>query len=130
LRGPRSDTVVAGGGYELAVEYPSRTRAGLTHDVVITIHRAGGFQAPVTVAVSPTYLALFEEQGLQPQPAASTGTAGRLEWQFDPPTGETLRIVYDGRVEPHRHRGAAGTVWVLDGGAEAVSVRLETTVMP
>ena len=129
--GERVDLVgVTDGDYELAVAYPSRTRGGLTQDIDIVVRRAGGFDGPVTLGLSTDYLRLFEPQDIQPQPSGSTGTRERVEWTFDPPEGDTLRVVVDVRVEPHRYRGAAGRLVVLDGGVEHASVRLETAVMP
>jgi hypothetical protein len=118
------------GDYELVVAYPSRTRGGLTQDIDIVLRREGGFDGPVTLGLSIDYLRAFEPQDIQPQPSSSTGTRERVEWTFDPPTGDTLRGVVDVRVEPHRFHGAAGRLVVLDEGVEHAAVRLETAVMP
>jgi hypothetical protein len=129
--GERLDVATAADdGYELAVEYPRRTRGGMSQDLDIRVRRAGGFDGPVTIALSVDYLRVFEQPGIQPEPAGATATADQVRWTFDPPPGDTLRVLVDLRVEPHRHWGKTGVLALVEGDREIVSVTLETVVMP
>lgn len=127
----RGSVTASGGGYDLAVTYPRVTRAGHAVPLEIEVRRAGGFgDQPVTVRMSAGYFALFDENGVQPAPSKETATGSDLVWEFDPPPGDTLRVLFDTRTGPNRQRGRGATVAVLDGGVPVVSVSFRTRVMP
>ena len=121
-----------GGGYALDVRYGTLSRPALATPLEITVVRAGGFDGPVTVAISAEYLSIWDENGLDPDPASSTTEGDWLIWEFDPPLrGDTLSVSFDGRIEPAAQRGKRGRVAVLDdAGNEAVSVSFQTRVLP
>lgn len=129
--GVRSDSVTAsGGGYELTVTYAAMTRPGLATPWETVVRRPGGFRGPVTVATTGDYFGMFDFNGLDPEPSATTATGDLLIWEFDPPPGDVLRISLDARTEPAVQSGRAGETAVLSDGDPVVRVRYTTRVMP
>jgi hypothetical protein len=119
------------GGYELEVRYGAVTRPALATPFDIEVRRPGGFDGPVTVAVSSEYLSIWDENGLDPSPSKETASPGVLEWEFDPPRGDALAISFDARIEPAAQQGKPGMVAVLDPeGATLVSVSFRTRLRP
>jgi hypothetical protein len=121
---------VSGGGYDLQLVYPAITRPGLAVRWILLIHRAGGFSGPVQVATTSTYFNLFDFNNLDPVPSKQTTSADLSIWEFDPPVGDTLRITFDGRLEPARQHGSVATTSVLRDEVPVVSIRYQTRVMP
>jgi hypothetical protein len=120
----------AGGGYDLAVRYATVTRPALASPFEIVVTRDGGFEAPVTVAVTRSYLAMWDENGLLPAPSAETTAGDSVHWEFDPPPGETLTVVFDARIEPSAQSGRDGVVAIVDDDRQVVSVAFHTAVRP
>ncbi|HEV8420344.1 MAG TPA: hypothetical protein VGR13_03205, partial [Actinomycetota bacterium] len=73
---------------------------------------------------------LFDFNNLDPVPSNQTTSADLSIWEFDPPVGDTLRITFDGRLEPARQHGSAATTSVLQDDLPVVSIRYQTRVMP
>jgi len=119
-------------GVELDVRYGTVSRPGLATPFQITVRRAGGFDSPVVVAVDAAYLSLWDENGLDPDPSSSTADSSDVIWEFDPPpSGDSLVITYDARIEPAAQQGKSGRVAVLDASArEIVAVTFTTRVLP
>ena len=130
--GVRTETVEAiGGGYELSVRYGGTTRPALATPFDIEIRRPGGFDGPVTVAVTGEYLAMWDENGLSPAPSAETADGEWRVWEFDPPDGEVLLVSFDARIEPAAQSGERGRVEIRDeSGGAVVAVDFETEVLP
>lgn len=129
--GVRTRSVTAsGGGYELKVTYASVTRPGLATPWAVEVRRPEGFDGPVTIAASADYLEMFDENGLDPDPAKSTADPEFVEWEFDPPRGDTLAISFDARLEPAQQWGRSGTVKILVGGVAVTEASFRTWVMP
>ena len=128
------DTAVVaatGSGMELDVRYATVSRSGIATPFEITVRRAGGFDEAVRVAVDTDYLAMWDENGLDPDPAAATADDRRVVWEFDPPAGDTLVVSYDARIEPAAQRGNAGRVAVVDDASvELVAVTFRTRILP
>ena len=120
----------AGGGYTLEVDYPSVSRPALASPFEITVTHAGGFDGPVTLAVSRNYLKMWDENGVVPAPSAETADGEWVEWEFDPPDGDVLTIYYDARIEPAVQRSRSGSVAVIDDGEPVVHVEFRTRVRP
>lgn len=121
----------SGGGYDLAVRYGTVSRPALATPFEITVTKEGGFGgAPITLAVDRAYLELWDENGLIPAPAAEVTQGEWVEWEFDPPDGDTLTVWYDARIEPAAQSGRDGAVAVLDGGDPVVTVAFHTRVLP
>lgn len=118
-------------GWELDVRYGTRTRPALATPFDIEVRRAGGFDGPVTVAVTSDYLAMWDENGLDPEPSSVTQDDQFLYWTFEPPPGEVLVVSFDARIEPAAQNGQTGRVAVVDpSGAEVVAVDFRTDVLP
>jgi hypothetical protein len=127
------DTAVVrsrGDGYELEVTYAEATRPALATPFEIVVRHEGGFDAPVTIAVDQEYIKLWDENGLYPSPSAETGDGRRVIWEFDPPPGDTLRVVYDARIEPAAQNGRDGTVAVLVEDSPVTLVEFHTRIWP
>ena len=120
----------SGGGYDLTVRYPAVTRPGLAIRWIITVHRAGGFDGPIDLAVTSRYLDLFDFNNLDALPSGTRTDGPSTIWTFDPPEGDTLTVAFDGRLEPAQQWGKSNTVAVLDDGIPVVSVHYSTRVMP
>jgi len=132
--GVQSRTISAAGedGLVLEVRYATVSRPALATPFDIEVRRPGGFGATqVTVAVLSTYLAMWDENGLDPAPAEETADGTYVFWTFDPPPGDTLRITFDARIEPAAQNGERGRVVVVDDtGAELVALDFRTRVLP
>jgi hypothetical protein len=129
--GAKTSTVSAsGGGYDLSVLYPAVTRPGLAIRWIVTVHRTGGFDGPIDVAVTSRYLDLFDFNNLDALPSGTRTSGSFTVWTFDPPDGDRLVVAFDGRLEPAQQWGKPATVAVLDHGHAVVSVRYSTRVMP
>jgi hypothetical protein len=116
-------------GTEVEIEYGRITRPGLATPWAITVNRPGGFDGPITVRSTSSYFDLFDENGLDPDPAAATQTAEMVIWEFDPPPGETFRLSFDARIEPGAQWGRDATTEVeVEGVIATLSYR--TWVLP
>lgn len=121
---------VTAGGYTLTVEYAGIARAGLDAPWTVTVHRRGGFDGPVRLAVTVDYFDLFESQGFDPEPAAGTADGEQVYWTFDPPPGEVFTLGFDAYIQPAAQWGASGQVSILDGDAPAATVDFSTWLVP
>jgi hypothetical protein len=119
-------------GTTLAVRYPAVSRPALASPFEIVVTRTGGFQGQqVEITVETDYLEIWDLNGIFPAPAEETATAEEVHWTFDPPDGDSLRIVYEARIEPARQNGARGHVAVLDDdGTELASIDVDTRIRP
>jgi len=121
----------SGGGYDLEVRYASVTRPGLASPWSVEIRRAGGFDGPVRLATTARYFDSFDENGLSPDPTASTTDGERIIWEFEPPPGDMLVVSFDARIEPAVQLSwVTATTSVLDGDTAVASVRYRTVVLP
>jgi hypothetical protein len=119
------------GDLDLAVTYGVVSRPALATPFDIEVHRPGGFDDPVRVAVDQEYLRMWDENGLVPAPSAETVMGPWVVWEFDPPIGDTLLVSYDGRIEPAAQEGRRGAVAVLDeGDVPILAVDFTTRVWP
>jgi hypothetical protein len=129
--GPRVGAVTGtGGGYRLAVTYAEVSRPGLATPWGIEVSHEGGFDGPIRIATSRTYLHLFDYNVIHPQPAKETGTPDLVVWEFDPPPGQTFRVSFDGRLEPTEHLSQRASTSVLEGDVPVVTVHYTTRVVP
>ena len=133
LLGVRSHTVRASAddGTQLEVHYAQVARAGLDVPFRITVRRPAGFGGDVTLAVSSSYLDLFDRNAVDPEPTSATATDDAVIWQFSPPPGDTLEVSVDMQVQGGRHWGRSGTVALLaDTGRPLVTVGFKTWLVP
>ena len=119
-------------GTRLEVRYPTVSRPALASPFEIIVSRPGGFDGQqIELTVSTAFLNLWDLNGMFPSPAEETADGERQHWTFDPPDGDTLRIVYEARIEPAAQDGEPGRVAVLDDdGSELVAVDFETRLRP
>jgi hypothetical protein len=132
--GVRSKVVAGAPGhdFQLSVRYPSVTRAGLPASITIRVTHDGGFDGPVTLAITRSYLGLFDEQGVRPEPDASTSEGPMLVWEFEPPDrGDTFTVTIDVIVETGRHFGNDAVVELRSQDGDTLSsVPLDTWIAP
>jgi hypothetical protein len=127
------ETEAAGGGYELTVHYTKLTRPGLATPWAVEIRHPGGFgDGQVVVAVTSSYFDVFDENGLDPDPAESVSDGERSIWTFDAPPGDVMTVSFDARIEPGvQLTRVKGEVSVLDSsGADVVTADFKTLVLP
>jgi hypothetical protein len=129
--GARSAVVTSSvDGYAVRVEYPAVARAGLDVPWRVTVRHPGGFQGPVTIAVTKGYFEIFETQGFGPEPDGETA-GGRYRYlEFSPPPGDTLSVSYDAYIQPSSQIGRRAQVAVLVEGREVGRVRYTTWLVP
>ena len=129
--GVRTGTVSAtGGGYELEVTYARVTRPGLATPWSTTVRHPGGFEGPITIAVSSEYFDMFDENGLDPDPSGATADGEYVYWEFEPPDGDVLEVSFDARIEPARQWGRDGVSRLMDGNRVIAEARYKTWVLP
>jgi hypothetical protein len=129
--GVRTGTVSAtGGGYEIEVEFARVTRPGLATPWSTTVRHPGGFDGPITIAVSSEYFDMFDENGLDPDPDGATADGEFVYWEFQPPAGDVFEVSFDARIEPARQWGREGVSRLMDGETVLAEARYRTWVLP
>jgi len=96
-------TSAAGDDLELSVRYGQVVRPGLAAPFEIAIRAVDGRDLPaeLRVEVTSSYLAMFDENGLEPEPLDAWSGDGRTVWTYSVPAGEReLTISLDARIEP------------------------------
>jgi hypothetical protein len=123
-----------GGGYELTVRYPRVTRPGLASVWEVEVRRVDGrpLDGPVTISTGDAWFSIFDENGLDPDPASARSDGEHLVWEIEPVDGASaVTVGYDARVEPGvqltRRRGETS---VLVDGEPVVTVRYRAWVLP
>ena len=102
--GIRSATVTAGGsGYELEVTHAQVTRAGIAVPFHARVTHPGGFDGPLTLAISEGLLERFDFQNFYPNPAKETASGEYVYYEFDPPPGDVFELNLDARTAPDQN---------------------------
>ena len=128
--GVRSTTVEGRtGDVTVELRYADRARGALAAPFTLVVHRRGGFDGPIEVRTSQSYLEIFDDNGFEPEAAEMTTVGHEVVWTFDPPPGDTLRIILDARIEPGVFGRERGTTTVETGG-DAVTLAYTTWVAP
>lgn len=134
LLGVRSSlATVSAEGISLSVEHAAVTRAGLATPFGLVIESTDGSPLPqtLTTRVGAKYLALFDENGLDPEPTRSFQSSDWTWWTFEVPDGASeLEVSFDARLEPAVQWGRSTTAAVEIEGREVVSVAFRTWVLP
>lgn len=134
LLGVRSAEVAAAAqGFELKAHYAAMTRPGLATPFSVDVRSTDGSPLPgeVTIRVSSSYLAMFDDNGMEPLPSTSYNTSAWTWWSFEVPEGnDTLTVDLDARLEPAVQWGRSGEVGLEIDGQEVVSVAFITRVAP
>ncbi|MEU5842255.1 hypothetical protein [Rhodococcus sp. NPDC047139] len=131
LLGVRSSSVSAqGGGYDVEVTYPRVARPGLDVAWAVKVHRAGGFDKEIVLAVDASYFEILEMRGRLPEPSSETAGAGLVYLTFDPPPGEEFTLSLDVRIRAGTQWGESGSVSVMEGEMKAVTIYFDTWLAP
>ena len=134
LLGDRTERVTAtsaDGRWTLSLLHARLARAGLDVPGEVTVTQRGGFDGPVVLGVTGTYLDIYETQGFHPEPSASYRDGETLFLEFDPPpSGEVLVVAYDAYVQPASRQGSSGTLAVRSGDQVLVSLDFSTGLLP
>ncbi|MEX0797301.1 MAG: hypothetical protein WD274_11460 [Acidimicrobiia bacterium] len=120
-------------GYRMKVTYAAVTRGGLATPLAIEVGTEDGSALPevVTIRVSAGYLALFDDNGMEPTPVNSFNSEGFTSWDFEVPPGEsTLEVVLDARLEPAVQWGEAASAELWIEGERTLSTEFRSWVMP
>jgi len=128
-----SSATSSGSGLSLTVDHSSVTRAGLATPFALVIESVDGSPLPplLTTRVDSAYLAMFDENGLDPDPTSSFQSDEWTWWSFEVPEGSSvLEISFDARLEPAVQWGRSATAAVEVDGREAVAVEFTTWVVP
>jgi hypothetical protein len=130
--GVRSSTVTTSAdGYRITVTYAAATRPGLDTPWSIEIRHRTGFSGPVTIAISASYLDMFDKNGgLDPDPTDSRSDGRFVYWTFDPPRGDTLKASLDAIMAMGQQWGGTGHARLMDGDRVVVDTSFHTWVMP
>lgn len=127
-----TDISTTGAGYELTVHYATITRGGLATPWSVEVRHPGGFPAEtVTLATTAAYFDIFDENGLDPDPAESVSDGERIIWTFAAPAGDTLSVSFDARTEPAvQFERARATTELLEAAVAVAAVAYDTYVLP
>ncbi|HEX6222368.1 MAG TPA: hypothetical protein VF115_14855 [Acidimicrobiia bacterium] len=128
-----AETSASGQGYEMTVTYAAVTRPGLATPFSIEIRTSDGSALPpeLTVRISSDYLAIFDDNGMEPLPAESFNTEEWTWWTFTVPDGqESLIVDLDARLEPAVQWGRSGEAVLELDGEDAVSAEFTSKVAP
>lgn len=118
------------GGWELSLRYASTARAGLDVPWEVTVRRPGGLPDEVVLAVTGSYLDIYESQGFSPEPTDATRDGRLLYLTFAAPPGDTLVVAYDAYIQPSSQTGRDGTLSVIEDGAPVATVEFSTRLLP
>ena len=121
------------GGLSLTVDHAAITRPGLATPFALVVESTDGSPLPATLTtrVSSEYLSMFDENGLEPDPASSFRSETWTWWEFEVPEGSSvLEVFFDARLEPGVQWGRPATAAVEIEGRETVAVDFATWVFP
>lgn len=134
LLGVRSEIAsVSENGYVLSVEHAAVTRPGLAtpFNVGVATEDRSPLPRQITTRIDSAYLGMFDENGLEPEPAESFHTDEWTWWTFDVPAGSAeFQLSFDARLEPSVHWGRDGAAALEIDGVEVVSAQFATWVIP
>lgn len=134
ILGVRTSTATnIGNGYRIDVTYAAVTRGGLATPFAIKIRTTDGSALPrnVTLRVSSDYLAILDDNGMEPTPVRSSNSSGFTSWDFEVPTGSaTLDVALDARLEPAVQWGETASVELWANGERRASTEIRTWVVP
>jgi hypothetical protein len=123
----------SGNGLTVSVQHASVTRPGLATPFSVAIATDDGAPLPsqITTRIDSDYLGMFDENGLEPEPASSYQNGQWTWWTFDVPQGHNeLEVSFDVRLEPAVQWGRMGSATIEIAGEQMVAVEFATRVMP
>jgi hypothetical protein len=126
-----SETATGPDGRSIEVTYPRIARGGLAARFDIEITVPGGFEGFVEVEQSAHYLAMFDENGLDPDADSVTSDGRVVIWTFEPPEdGDTMVVSFDARIEPAVQWGRGGHTLVRFADGEELAVDYYSWILP
>jgi hypothetical protein len=129
--GVRSWTARASGdGYDLTLTYPCVARAGLDVAWEVRLEHPGGFDGPITIAVSADYFDIFEFQGMHPEPSDETADEDFVYLTFQPPDGDVFTTSLDTYVQPSSQIGRDAVAKAVIDGRTVAQVSFSTWLVP
>lgn len=132
--GVRTGTATAAGnGLSMSVTHAAVTRPGLATPLGVRVMTDDGSSLPasITTRIESSYLAMFDENGLAPEPSSSFQSDEWTWWTFDIPDGaRTFEVSFDARLEPAVQWGEEATAAIEVGGEEVLAVDFTTWVLP
>ncbi|HET6625564.1 MAG TPA: hypothetical protein VFG63_04180 [Nocardioidaceae bacterium] len=132
LYGPNRKTITTTDGLtELSLYYGSVVRSGQAVPMEITVRRAGGFDGPLTLVFDRDVFDRFDFQNWYPNPSSEVGDGDEVVYEFDPPSGDTLKVALDARVAPTQLGGRHEYSMHIDvGGLRVAETDYVVWVMP
>jgi hypothetical protein len=109
----------ASNGVEVELTYPRIARPALAIPFAVHITNLEQVESDVVVRIRSSYLAMFDENGMSPEPADETDDGEWTTWVFDRPPAGVLDVSLDTRVEPGVQWKRNGAVIVRTDGQEA-----------
>jgi hypothetical protein len=130
LLGVRSATVEGSDGpVSASVRFGQIGRGGVAVPFAINVSSADGFTGPIEITVDQSYLDLFDHNGIEPGPDATTSDGETITWTFEPPPGPEFTVTLDVRIGPSVQWGRTGhTVVEAEGGR--IELSHHSWVMP
>lgn len=125
----RTVTRTTATGMTVELTYARIARPALAVPFRLVVHRPGGFDGPIEVRVTRSYLEAFDENGQIPDPTEATTEGDEVVWSFDAPPGHTFTLSLDTRIEPGVQWRRPGTTTVASDG-EVVAIDHPTWILP
>jgi hypothetical protein len=117
----------------LTVDYAEVSRPGLATPWSVTVEAVEGGVLPpsITLDTRSSYLAQFDENGLDPEPTETSQDDEWSSWTFEPPAGATVFTVsFDARLEPGIRWGERGVTRLLVDDRLVIAVDYRTWIWP
>jgi len=120
-----------GDGYTLKVHYAWTARPGISVPFEVQVEHPGGFQGPITLTVSDSYLSSLANASVEPQATSSTNNGESTVFVFTPPSGDTFSASWGSQIDPSTNFGRLhATISLIDQSRSVASVRITTLVLP
>ncbi|PZS34638.1 MAG: hypothetical protein DLM58_05420 [Pseudonocardiales bacterium] len=118
-------------GYTLSVTYAQVARSGLDAPWRVRVHRDGGVNSDITLAVTSDYFRMFETQGFYPTPDSTTNDGDYVYMGFTKlMPGRDFVLDYDAYIQPASQIGKSGIVRLLVKGREMARTSFHTWLVP
>jgi hypothetical protein len=130
LLGVKSATVDGSDGpVSASVRFGRIARGGVAVPFAINVTSPGGFTGPVDITVDQSYLDLFDHNGIEPGPDATTGDGTTVTWTFEQPPGTEFTVTLDVRIGPSVQWGRTGHT-VVEAEGRRIELSYHSWVMP
>jgi hypothetical protein len=120
----------AAAGLRAEARFPRVSRPGEPANWSVQVDKQGGFRGDLQVTTNDSYLALFDQNNVDPQPDETDIAGGRVTWTFHQPSGDTFEVQLDGNIDSNAHAGRhrATTRVAVDG--KSVTLHYSTWTAP